>query len=145
MTDLTKDMDASAQQKKRPVKIFNSERVINANTTEVVPKGKMEFNVSHNFQDIAGSGGGIKNFFGLDKASDVRIGFHIGLSDRLTLSAARAKGGGAVRKTQVTQLYELSLKYALLQQLEGDPSHPFSLSIFASSDSATSFLCLIEV
>ena len=143
MNSLTRDMDVPAQDKKQPVKIFNSEKVINANTTEVVPRGKMEFNVSHNFQDIAGSGGGIKNFFGLDKASDVRIGFHIGLTDRLNLNVAHIKGdeirlrpdtlpNGAVELLP-DKLYEIALKYQLLRQLEKDPSHPVSLTLFINT------------
>ena len=119
---------------KKPVKIFNSERAINANTTHSIGKGKMDFKITHNFDDLAGSGGGIKRFFGLDNSTDVRIGFHIGLTDKLDLSIARAKGhGGVLPKVRVTQLYEQALKYKLLSQLENDPSHPVSLSIFISN------------
>jgi hypothetical protein len=143
MNNLIKDMDAPATEKKQPVKIFNSEKVINANTTEVVGKGKMEFNVTHNFQDIAGSSGGIKNFFGLDKAADVRIGFHIGLTNRLNLNVAHIKGdeirlrpdtlpNGAVQ-TLPDKLYEIALKYQLLRQLENDPSHPVSVTLFINT------------
>lgn len=137
MNSLTKDMEVKGHGGSKRVKIFESERLINANTTEPVGKGKMDFKVTHNFGDVAGSAGGLKNFFGLDNSTDVRIGFHIGITDRLTLSAARAKGGGAVRKTQVPQLYELGIKYELLKQLENDPSHPLSLSIFASNTIST--------
>src|ERR1700733_8753562 len=91
MNNLTKGMDSSREGKKK-VKIFQSERLINANTTEVIGKGKMDFKVTHNFGDIAGKTGGIKNFFGLDASSDVRIGFHIGLTDRLNINIAHAKG-----------------------------------------------------
>src|SRR5258706_12311766 len=84
----------NSNSEKRPVKIFNSEKTINANTTEVVGKGKMDFKVTHNFSDIAGHDGGIKNFFGLDNSTDIRIAFHIGLTDRLNLNIARTKGDG---------------------------------------------------
>mgnify|MGYP003406829907 CR=1 FL=1 len=43
----------------KPVRIFNSTKTINARTTEVTGKGKMDFNVTHNFGDIAGDNGGI--------------------------------------------------------------------------------------
>ena len=36
------------------MKIFYSQKVINANTVEVLPKGIMEFRVSHAFGDIGG-------------------------------------------------------------------------------------------
>jgi Membrane bound beta barrel domain (DUF5777) len=142
MNSLTKGMDEPAASGKKPVKIFNSEKIINANTTEVVPKGKMDFKVTHNFGDIAGHEGGIKKFFGFDNSSDVRIGFDIGLTNRLTLSVAHAKGDdfGIRRDTLngpgisfANRLYEISLKYQLLRQLENDPSHPIAVSIFAQT------------
>ena len=60
--------------------------------------GILEFRVTHNFGDIAGDNGGVKNFFGLDNAADVRIGFQYGVSKRLNLIAARIKGAGSVRQ-----------------------------------------------
>lgn len=107
--------------------IFSSPRLINANTVELQPKGILEFKVTHNFGDVAGDDGGIKNFFGLDNATDVRIGFQYGLSKRINLIAARAKGAGLVQ-----QLYELGIKYRILQQANGD-KHPLSLTVFANT------------
>jgi hypothetical protein len=133
MNSLTKDMENKEGTANRPVKIFNSEKLINANTTEVLGKGKMDFKVTHNFDDIAGDNGGIKKFFGLDNSTDVRIGFHVGLTDRLTISAAHAKGGGDLKKTIVSQLYELSLKYQMMRQFENDPTHPVTVTLFASN------------
>jgi hypothetical protein len=113
---------------KTPVKIFNSQKAINANTTEVVGKGKMEFKVMHNFGDIGGDFGGLKNFFGLDNASDIKIAFEIGLGKRLDILFARAKGAGQQQK-----LWEMGIKYQLLQQLENDPAHPLSVAFFANA------------
>ncbi len=115
---------------KKPVAVFDSERLINANSPEVVPKGKMVFTVDHNFEDIAGKNGGIKRFFGLDNSTDIRIGFHVGLTDRLTGAISRSKGGGETTKIYVTQLWELSLKYQLMRQLEKDRTHTFSIAFF---------------
>ena len=118
----------------KPVKIFHSERTINANTTEPIGKGKMDFKVTHNFEDIAGDNGGIKRFFGLDNNTDVRIGFHIGLTDRLDFIFARAKGNGSVpTKIRTTQLYEFALKYQIFRQMENDPANPLSMSLFISN------------
>ncbi len=116
----------SAQDKK-PVEIFNSQKVINANTTETVGKGKMEFKVTHNFGDAAGDFGGLKNFFGLDNAVDIRIAFQTGIGKKMDLTVARSKGAGKQQR-----LWELGLKYQLLQQLENDPSHPVSLALYAN-------------
>ena len=107
-------------------KVFYSQKLINTKTVEVLRKGVLEFNVAHNFDDIAGEKGGLKNFFGLDNSTDVRIGFQLGLSDKLNLVAARAKG------FFVTQQWELGLKWQLLRQMDNDPSHPLSLTMYVN-------------
>ncbi|HEX7902299.1 MAG TPA: DUF5777 family beta-barrel protein [Chitinophagaceae bacterium] len=117
-------------EEKKPVTIFNSQKAINANTTEMVGKGKMEFKVMHNFGDIGGDFGGIKNFFGFDNATDVKIAFEIGLGKKLDLLLARARGTDGGRQQK---LWELGLKYLLMQQLENDPSHPLSVALFANA------------
>ena len=113
--------------KPEPIWVFSSPRLINAATVEMIPAGILEFRVTHNFGDIAGDNGGIRQFFGLDNASDVRIGFQYGLSRQLNLVAARAKGAGGLQ-----QLYELGIKYRLLQQTS-DNSRPFSATIYANT------------
>ncbi len=124
-----KESNSFQQKKQEPdyIWIFSSSRLINANTVELISKGILEFKVTHNFGDIAGDNGGIKNFFGLDNATDVRIGFHYGLSDRINLIAARSKGAGPVQ-----QLYELGFKYRVLRQAE-DSRHPLSLTLFGNA------------
>jgi hypothetical protein len=112
----------------KPVKIFNSQKAINANTTEVVGKGKMEFKVMHNFGDIGGNFGGLKNFYGLDNATDIRISFEIGLGERFDLTFARSKGA-----QQQQKLWEMDIKYQLARQMENDPRHPLSIAFFANA------------
>jgi hypothetical protein len=88
----------------------------------------MDFSIDHYFGDIAGDNGGVRHgFFGLDAIKDVRIGFQIGLSDRLNVLFARAKGSGFV-----TNQWEWGLKYQALRQKDNDPGHPLSLTIFAN-------------
>jgi len=128
MNNLMKDMETPASEEKRPVQIFNSVKAINANTTEMVGKGKMDFRITHNFDDIDGKGGIFGRFLGLDNVRDVRIAFHIGLSDRLDMNVARVKGAGSVNR-----LYELAFKYLLMRQLENDPSHPLSVALFVNA------------
>jgi hypothetical protein len=110
-----------------PVVIFNSEKVINANSTEVVGKGKMKFKVSHSFGDIGGKEGGAKTFFGLDNATDIKIGFQIGIGKKLDMTLARTRGGSAVQ-----QLWEINFKYQLMRQLLDEPGHPLSVALFAN-------------
>jgi hypothetical protein len=121
------------------LKIFYGQRLINANTVEVLRKGVMEFKVIHNFGDIAGDNGGIDHFYGLDNAADIKIAFQIGLGNKLNIVAARTRGDqGSVgdnelRVGPVQQLWELGLKYQFLQQQKNDPRHPFSLTVYANT------------
>ena len=108
-------------------KVFYSQKVVNTKTVEVLRKGIMEFNVAHSFSDIAGDAGGIKNFFGFDNSTDIRIGFQTGLSDKLNLITARAKG------MNVTNQWELGFKYQFLKQMDGDAKHPVSLTVFVNN------------
>ena len=119
-------------QEKKAVQIFSSEKAINANTPETVGKGKMAFKVFHNFGDLAGKNGGIKNFFGLDNSTDVRIAFQVGLGKKFDMIAARSKGAGPQQRS-----FEMGLKYKLLEQIENDPSHPVSVALFANTVIAT--------
>lgn len=121
-------VQAQDDKEKKAVKIFHSEKAINANTTETVGKGKMAFKVSHSFGDIAGKNGGIKPFFGLDNSTDVRIGFQVGVSNKVDLVAARAKGA-SLRQ----QLWEMGVKWKLMEQREDDPSHPLSVALYANA------------
>lgn len=119
--------EAEKKEKGIPVEIFPSQKVINANTTQLVGKGQMDFNVVHHFGDIAGKQGGLSNFFGLDNATDYRIAFEVGLGKKLDMTVARYRGASAQQK-----LMELNMKYLLTQQLENDPSHPVSILLFAN-------------
>jgi hypothetical protein len=122
---------APTKEKGRPVEIFTSDKAINATTTQLVGKGKMDFNVVHHFGDIAGKQGGLQEFFGLDNATDFRIAFELGLSDRVDLTVARYRGASLQQK-----LFELNLKWLIAQQLENDPSHPVSILLFANTVTA---------
>ncbi|HNR15059.1 MAG TPA: DUF5777 family beta-barrel protein [Chitinophagaceae bacterium] len=126
---LTTAQDSIIGKKERkPVRIFSATKTINARTTEVTGKGKMDFNVTHNFGDMAGDNGGIKRFFGLDNAADIRIGFHIGLGHKTDFVFARAKGAGLVQN-----LWEFGIKHQLLQQRQDDPTHPLSVAVYANA------------
>lgn len=131
-TALAKSNDIEIPKKENhPVWIFHSQRVINANTVYMLSKGILDFRIVHNFGDLAGKGGGIKNFYGIDNAQDIRIGFEYGISKRLNAVAARYKGA-----VQVNKIYEIGLKWLILQQTEGK-GHPISLALYANEAIAT--------
>lgn len=131
IVDISSELNKiSANQKESTpaLKVFYSQKLVNTNTVEVLKKGVLEFRVTHNFGDLAGSNGGARRFFGIDNAADIRIGFQVGLSDKWNAIVARAKGAGALQ-----QLYEIGLKYQLLHQIKDDPSHPVSLTLYANN------------
>jgi len=68
VTKLMNSMDSKEQPTSEPTKIFYSQKLINANTVEVLHKGILEFKVVHNFGDVGGTNGGVKRFYGLDNA-----------------------------------------------------------------------------
>ena len=80
------------------------------------------------FGDVAGDAGGIKRFFGLDNASDIRIGFQTGLTDKLNLITARTRGGGFIQNQ-----WELGFKYQLLNQVDDDTKNPVSMTLFVNN------------
>ena len=129
--DLEKELnDASPKGHEKVKSTFKSTKLINGHTNETIYKNELDFRVDHRFGDIAGPNGGIRPFYGLDNAADVRIGFEYGLSDRLSVGFARAKGA-----TDVRQLYEGNLKYRLLEQTT-DNFIPVAITLFGSATAA---------
>lgn len=117
---------------KAPVKVFLSQRLINANTVEMLQKGHFEFKVVHNFGDAGGSFGGISNAFGIDGSVDIKIAFLYGITKNLNVIVSRNKGAG-----QVSTLWEMGFKYKFMEQRENDPSHPVSIALFANGASSS--------
>ncbi len=128
VTKLMASMDDTNSAAKPATQIFYSQKLINANTVEVLHKGILEFKVVHNFGDIAGNNGGAKSFYGLDNASDVKIAFQAGLTNKLNAFLSRTRGGG-----NISQLIEMGIKYQFLQQIENDTRHPVSVTLFANN------------
>ncbi len=124
---LMSSMDADAKATKTITPVFYSQKLINANTVEVLHKGILEFKVIHNFGDVAGKNGGIKRFFGLDNAADVKIAFQAGLTDKLNLVVTRVRGGGNLQ-----QLYETGIKYQFMKQEDGNSKKPLSVTAYAN-------------
>lgn len=134
---------SSAALKHQPViATFQDEKIVLSNSVKTLHKHDLLFNVAHRFDDIAGSNGGIKTFFGFDNTTDINIGFAYGISDRFTVGAARFKGApvfavnpannNPVYVNSLTQLYELSLKYQLLEQT-GDNRLPVTVTLFGNT------------
>lgn len=125
--DLEKELTNTPRVHEKVSATFKSTKLINGHTNETIYKNELDFKVDHRFGDIAGGGGGIRKFFGLDNSTDVRIGLEYGITDRLSVGLARAKGA-----TDVQQLYEGSIKYRLLEQTTDDYI-PVAVTLFGSN------------
>lgn len=90
---------------------FSGTRVLSNHSVEMLPHGSLEFIVAHKFGDIAGSSGGLQNFYGFDNLADVRIAFEYGLLEKLDIGVGRNKGVGII--SGVADGYA---KYKILQQ-----------------------------
>ena len=119
-------------QKEYVYQTFKDTRVINAQSTEILPKRKLDFRIAHRFGDLAGDQGGWNNFYGLENAADVMIGFEYGITDNLMIGVNRTKGTGILR-----QLVNTFFKYRLLRQGANGGS-PISMAIYGVSTASTS-------
>jgi len=112
----------SVDNKKEPVVIFESSRLILSQSTETVKKNNLNFLVMHRFGDFAGDDGGGEYLFGLDRIADLYIGFEYGLTNNLNIDLGRSampdEGG----------LITLEMKYAILHQTS-DNSSPFAITL----------------
>jgi len=109
------ESDQVAKKNDKVYATFKSTRMINGHSNETMKKHDLDFRVDHRFGDIGGSNGGLKNFFGLDNSTDIRIGFEYGITDKLMAGFARNKGA-----TEQRQIWEGMLKYRLLEQTKNN-------------------------
>jgi len=109
--DLLSLVDSAENVKKTHEKVmatFKTSKVINAQSTEMVKKGTMDFRVTHRFGNIGtASGGGGHTLYGLDNSTDIRISFDFGITDNLTLGVGRSKAN---------ELIDGLVKYRFLTQ-----------------------------
>jgi uncharacterized beta barrel domain-containing protein DUF5777 len=123
---------------RQPVKAtFKSGQLVNAQSSETLYKHELWVDIVHKFDDIGGAFGGVKTFFGLDVATDVKIGFDYGLTDRLTVGIARAKGApeereGAVPFNSLTELWEGTMKWRAIRQTSDDHI-PLSVTLYGNA------------
>lgn len=131
--DLSKLFNDSTGKKERIpiIATFKSPQIINGQSNETVHQHDLLFVVAHRFGDVAGTNGGIKNFYGLDNSSDILIAFDYGISDKLSVGIGRAKGAPNGTSTHQKQLFYLNMKYRLLQQTE-DNYIPVSVTVFGN-------------
>jgi hypothetical protein len=106
---------------------FKSATIGIGRSNETQAKHNLNVVITHRFGDIAGEFGSFKTFFGMDNATDVKIGFDYGITNRLTVGVARTKGNVTVKN-----LYELGLKYRLIEQTV-DNHVPLSVTLYGNT------------
>ncbi len=110
---------------------FKDDKVINSHSVETLPARKLDFRIVHRFGDLAGDFGGWDNFYGLEDARDIMIGFAYGVTNKLSVGINRTKGSGPL-----SRLVNLNAKYRILHQ-KVDGSMPLSLTFYGLSSIST--------
>jgi len=71
---------------------FKTTRVINAQSSETVKKGTLDFRITHRFGNAGvASNGGVHTLYGFDNASNIRLSFEYGLTENLMIGIGRSK------------------------------------------------------
>src|ERR1035437_6541617 len=101
--------------------MFKDPTIINMQTPQTTGAGALNFNISHRFGNMGGSGnGGVHTLYGWDAISDVRISFDYGITKNLQIGVGRCKRDEAT---------DASLKWRILEQ-RLDNKIPFSVCIY---------------
>jgi hypothetical protein len=98
---------------------FKSTRIVSGHSIERMPKGQLDFRISHRFGEL---NSGSYNFWGLDQAS-MHLGLEYGINNWLMFGLGR----GTYEKA-----YDGFLKFSILRQCKGVKNMPISLSYFTS-------------
>lgn len=113
--DLLKEIDDATVSETYEIAAFKGLKIVNFESTKMVPQKQLYFVVSHRFGSIKT---GIEDFFGLDQAV-TRLNFIYGITDGINLGVSRSS---------FQRTYESSLKLRLLRQKKGGV--PFTVVLF---------------
>jgi hypothetical protein len=108
-----------AAPEEEPIVLFYDTRVVNGHSVEVLEKNTFDLRITHRFGDAGRSTSG-RTLFGIDNATDIRIGFEYGITDNLMIGAGRSKGAGIY-----SEFWDGLAKYKILSQ---SAEMPVSLS-----------------
>lgn len=101
---------------------FKSQYLINAQTTEMLPKGEADFRITHRFGNILGESGGFHTLWGFDQATNIRFSFDYGITENVLIGIGRSKSSENI---------DSYIKYKILQQ--NNKNIPFSLCVLGSA------------
>ncbi|MFC4723047.1 DUF5777 family beta-barrel protein [Geojedonia litorea] len=110
--DLLNEIDTDTSWTNYADAAFKGLKIVNFESTKLVPKKQLTFIVSHRFGSIEN---GFDSFFGLDDAV-TRLNFVYGLSDNINISASRSS---------FLKVYDMAIKYRLVRQITN--GFPFTI------------------
>ena len=99
-------------EKTEAVEAFSFSQLINAKTTFIRQTKGFGFGIQHRFGATKFDSNMLKNFFGLDLASNIRFSFEIPISKKLMLDIGRTRYG---------KFYDVGGKYLVVQQTDKMP------------------------
>jgi hypothetical protein len=117
----------AAEKNKLVTATFKGSRIVNLHSNESIKKHELASNISHRFGYFLGPYGGLRTFYGMDNSSDIKISLDYGISNKLAVGLARVKGA-----TAITEVYEVSLKYKLMEQTVLDEK-PISITLYGNT------------
>ncbi len=97
--DIMKMLEQNTETKKNEpvIATWKTTRVINAQSTETVPKNALDTRITHRFGNIgAASGGGFNSFYGMDNVANIRIALEYGILENLMVGVGRSKTLGHI-------------------------------------------------
>src|ERR1700752_230589 len=107
---------------------FKTTKIVSAQTIETVKKNNLDFRVTHRFGNVYDANlsnalnAAAHSAFGMDNASDIRISFDYGITDKLTVGIGRSK---------FREMYDGLVKYRFLTQRE-DNKIPVSVCFYGN-------------
>lgn len=101
---------------------FRSTQLINAQTVEMCPVGGPEFNIRHRFGVVGADSSAYQQFLGLDLPANIRLGFAIPITERLSIGIGR---------TKMRKFVDGDVKYLLMRQTESNNT-PISIVLYGN-------------
>lgn len=120
MASAQEDSLKNQAQKSFVTNTFSGTRLINSQTTKILPKKSWTFEIQHRFGKTGIDSSFIEQFMGLDLPSSIRFAFGWSISERFYLEVGR---------TNNLKTYDLEGKWLLAKQTE-DFRMPFSIAAY---------------
>lgn len=113
---------------------FKFTQLINAQSTEVLPKGSSEFTIQHRFGAFQLNHSAIESFAGIDLTANIRFAFAKAISNNLMVEVGRTKHN---------KTYDIGLKLAIIRQYVNQ-KFPINISFYSNTSIVTEKFGVID-